>query len=111
MDDIIKSLTHTAAPDSSWNGKQPNPSTSKVPYRVYNIGAHEPVHLLSFIETLKAALGLEAKKQLLPMQAGEVPATYANVDALGKATGYKPNTSIEQGIGEFVKWYTGYYKL
>lgn len=111
VDGIIKSLKNTAVPDASWNGKQPNPSTSKAPYRVYNIGAHEPVHLLSFIETLEEALGVEAKKQLLPIQAGDVPATYANVDALGESTGYKPETSIKEGIGNFVKWYKAYYKV
>lgn len=109
VDGVIKSLTHTAAPDATWNGKQPNPSTSKAPYRVYNIGAHDPVHLLSFIETLEEALGIEAKKQLLPIQPGDVPATYANVDALGASTGYKPGTSIKEGIGNFVKWYKAYY--
>ena len=109
VDGIVKALNHTAEPDATWTGKSPNPSTSKAPYRVFNIGAHEPVHLLSFIETLEEALGVEAKKQLLPMQAGDVPATYANVDALEKVTGYKPSVSIKEGIGYFVKWYKDYY--
>lgn len=109
VDGIVKALNHTAEPDATWTGKSPNPSTSKAPYRVFNIGAHEPVHLLSFIETLEEALGVEAKKQLLPMQAGDVPATYANVDALEKVTGYKPSVSIKEGIGNFVKWYKDYY--
>ena len=108
VDGIVKALDHTAEPDPTWTGKSPNPSTSKAPYRVFNIGAHEPVHLLSFIETLEEALGVEAKKQLLPMQAGDVPATYANVDALEKVTGYKPSVSIKEGIGNFVKWYKDY---
>ena len=111
VEGVVRSLDNVASGNPEWNGKEPDPSTSKAPYRVFNIGAQTPVHLLKFIETLEAALGVEAKKDLLPMQPGDVVATYANVDALAAVTGYKPSTSIEQGIKAFVKWYRGYYKL
>ena len=111
VDGVLKALDNNAASDESWSGKTPNPSTSKAPYRIYNIGAHEPVHLLSFIETLENALGVKAKKNLLPIQAGDVPATYANVDALNKNTGYMPKVSITEGITNFVSWYRSYYKI
>ena len=111
VDGIIKALNDVAKPDTDWNGKNPNPSTSKAPYRVYNIGAHDPVHLLSFIETLEEALGVKAKKQLLPIQPGDVPATYANVDALGNSTGYQPKTSVKEGVQNFVAWYKDYYQI
>ncbi len=111
VDGILKALDNTASADLEWNGKSPNPASSKAPYKVYNIGAHDPVHLLSFIETLEGALGIKAKKRLLPMQPGDVVATYANVDALGTATGYKPKISIKEGIANFVDWYRAYYKV
>lgn len=109
VEGIIKALDNVATSDSSWTGKMPNPSTSKSPYKVYNIGAHEPVHLLTFIETLEEALGVKAKKQLLPMQPGDVPATYADVKALESAAGYRPTTSIKEGVDKFVEWYKSYY--
>ena len=111
VDGITKALDNVASADPLWTGKAPNPSTSKSPYKVFNIGAHEPVHLLTFIETLEEAIGVKAKKKLLPMQAGDVPATYADVKALGNATGYKPNTSIKEGIANFVGWYKEYYRI
>ena len=115
IDDIVEGVVRTldkpATPDDTWDGKHPNPATSKAPYRVYNIGAQTPVHLLSFIETLEAALGVEAKKALLPMQPGDVQATYANVDALANDTGYRPSTSIQTGISAFVDWYRDYYQV
>ena len=89
----------------------PDPSSSKAPYKVYNIGAQTPVHLLSFIETLEKALGIEAKKALLPMQPGDVPDTYADVSSLVADTGYKPSTSVETGVKAFVDWYRGFYNI
>ena len=111
VEGVIRTLDTPAMPDDTWDGKHPNPATSKAPYRVYNIGAQKPVHLLSFIETLESALGVEAKKALLPMQPGDVQATYANVDALANDTGYRPSTSIQTGIGAFVEWYRDYYQV
>lgn len=111
VEGVVRALDRPAAPDDTWSGKTPNPATSKAPYRVYNIGAQKPVHLLSFIETLESALGVKAKKALLPMQPGDVQATYANVDNLANDTGYRPSTSIETGIQAFVDWYRDYYKV
>lgn len=114
IDDIVEgvvgSAMHTATSDPSWNALSPSPSSSKAPWRVYNIGAQTPVHLLTFIETIEQSLGKEAQKNMLPMQPGDVEATYADVEALVEAIGYRPNTSLEQGIKNFVDWYTDFYK-
>ena len=111
VEGVIRTLDRPAQSDESWSSKAPNPATSKAPWRVYNIGAQNPVNLLKFIETLEQALGVKADKELLPMQPGDVPDTYANVDALVNDTGYRPSIGIEHGIGEFVKWYREYYKV
>jgi UDP-glucuronate 4-epimerase len=110
VEGIIRTLDNTATGNEDWSGKTPDPSTSKAPYRVYNIGAQTPVNLLHFIETLEKALGIEAQKNLLPMQPGDVPDTYADVSALIAATGYQPKTSVEQGIEQFVQWYKDFYQ-
>lgn len=115
IDDIVEGVVRCtdriAAPNPEWSGDKPDPGTSKAPYRVYNIGNNNPVHLLTFIETLEDALGIKAEKNLLPLQPGDVPATYANVDDLVKDMGYKPSTSIETGIKNFVNWYKEFYKV
>ncbi|MFC4700122.1 NAD-dependent epimerase [Glaciecola siphonariae] len=107
---VIQSTMHVASPNSNWDGKAPDPSSSKGPWRVYNIGAQTPVHLMTFIETIEKALGKEAKKNMLPMQPGDVEATYADVESLVKDVGYRPSVSLEQGIEKFVAWYKHYYK-
>ena len=96
-------------PDSKWSGDHPDPSTSFSPYRIYNIGNNQPVELLDFIHTLERIIGKKAKMNMLPMQLGDVPATYADVDDLIKDVGFKPRTSIEDGIGKFYQWYKEYY--
>jgi len=106
---IILALDQVVVGDKTWNGKKPNPSTSKAPWKVYNIGAQTPVNLLAFIETLELALGKNAIKELLPMQAGDVPDTYADVSTLANDTGYNPKTTLQEGIGNFVSWYNGFY--
>jgi UDP-glucuronate 4-epimerase len=106
---VIKTMMHVAQPNPEWDAKSPSPSSSKAPWRVYNIGAQTPVHLLTFIETIEKALGKTAEKNLLPMQPGDVQATYADVEALVKDVGYRPSTSLDEGITEFVKWYKGFY--
>lgn len=111
VEGVIRTLDRPAQADESWQGTTPNPATSKAPWRVYNIGAQNPVNLLNFIETLEKALGMTANKELLPMQPGDVPDTYADVESLVKDTGYRPSIGIEQGIGEFVKWYRDYYQI
>jgi UDP-glucuronate 4-epimerase len=113
IDDIIEGVVRatSAIPvaDGGWNGNVPDPGTSYAPYRIYNIGNNNPVGLLSFIETLERCMGKTAKKNLLPIQAGDVPATYADVDDLARDVGFRPATPIEEGIGKFVKWYCDYY--
>ncbi|OFC69927.1 NAD-dependent epimerase [Alteromonas confluentis] len=115
IDDIVSGVVATmennAASDTDWSGLTPNPGTSSAPWRVYNIGAQKPVHLLTFIETLEKALGKSAIKDLLPMQKGDVQDTYADVEALVKDTGYRPQTDIEEGITNFVEWYKAFYKI
>ena len=111
VEGVIRSLDNVAKPNESWDGSNPDPSTSKAPYKVYNIGAQTPVHLLKFIETLESALGIEAKKELLPMQPGDVPDTYADVSSLVEDTGYQPSTDVETGVKAFVDWYRDFYKV
>lgn len=111
VEGIIRTLDNTAQPNPDWSGKTPDPGTSKAPWRVYNIGAQTPVHLLEYIETLESKLGKVAEKELLPLQMGDVPDTYADVEALVNDVGYRPQTNIDKGIGNFVEWYKKYYKI
>lgn len=111
VEGVIRSLDNVAKPNESWDGSNPDPSTSKAPYKVYNIGAQTPVHLLKFIETLESALGIEAKKELLPIQPGDVPDTYADVSSLVADTGYQPSTNVETGVKAFVHWYRNFYNV
>lgn len=109
VDGVIRSLDNIPQGNDAWDGKKPDPSTSKAPYQIYNIGAQNPVNLLSFIESLESALGKQAIKEMLPMQPGDVPDTYADVSALAKNTGYQPQTGIKTGVQNFVDWYLRYY--
>jgi len=113
VDDIVEGVVRVAdrppAPNLSWSGLQPDPGSSFAPYRIYNIGNNQPVELLYFIETLEKCLGKAAVKNLLPLQPGDVPATFADIDTLMADTGFKPATSIEEGVSRFVAWYRGYY--
>jgi len=115
IDDIVEGLARLgrrpAAPDPSWDSSHPTPSTSNAPYRIYNIGNHEPVRLLRMIEVLEDCLGRKAEKRFLPIQPGDVPATYADIDDLRHDIGFEPNTSIEVGIERFVRWYRDYYQV
>lgn len=110
VEGVIRTLDQVARPDQAWNGERPDPATSKAPYRIYNIGSNNPVELLHYIEVLEDCLGKKAEKNLLPLQPGDVPDTYADVDALAKDVDYRPSTKIEDGIANFVKWYRDYYK-
>ncbi len=110
VEGIIRTLDKVAQPNPDWTGKDPDSGTSMAPWRIYNIGNQSPVELMSYIETLEKFLGKTAEKVLLPLQPGDVPDTYADVEALVKDVGYKPNTTIEQGIEKFVSWYEEYYK-
>jgi UDP-glucuronate 4-epimerase len=98
-------------PDPNWSGDKPDPATSNAPYRLYNIGNHTPVALLDFIATIEKAVGKPAKKNLLPMQPGDVHATYADVSELKSATGFEPKTPLDEGIKRFVAWYRAYYRV
>ena len=110
VEGVIRTLDHPAQPDPSYDAEQPNPGTSSAPYRVYNIGNDQPVQLLRFIELLEHNLGRTVDKHLLPMQPGDVPDTWADVSALRRDVGYAPNTSIEDGVARFVKWYREYHQ-
>lgn len=113
IDDVVEGVLRTAdrvpAPNPDWSGANPDPASSSAPYRLYNIGNHNPVELMHFISCLEKALGREAKKNFLPLQPGDVPATYADVDDLAADVGFAPSTPIEDGIRHFVDWYRSYY--
>ena len=115
IDDAVESVIRIAdlipAPDPAWVSDHPDPSSSSAPFRLYNVGNHEPVEVLEVIALLEEALGRKATKNFLPMQAGDVAATYADVESLHRATGFKPRTSMREGITLFVEWYKEFYKL
>src|SRR5690606_3383800 len=99
------------APDPKWSGMAPDPSSSFAPYRIYNIGNNKPVELLKFIEVIEEKLGKKAVKNFMPIQDGDVPETYADVDDLMRDVDFKPSTPIEVGISNFIDWYREYYKI
>lgn len=115
IDDIVEGVVRvldkpaTANPD--WHGEQPDPGTSKAPWRVYNIGNNQPIELMEYIGALERALGKTAEKELLPLQPGDVVATYANVDDLVEQFQYKPCTSVDEGVNQFVAWYRAYFNI
>ncbi|MEI6206735.1 MAG: NAD-dependent epimerase [Desulfuromonadales bacterium] len=109
VEGVVRVIDRLPLANPSWNGDRPDPGTSRAPYRIYNIGNNSPVELLHFIETLERCLGSSAEKNLLPIQAGDVPETYADVDDLTREVGFRPCTTIEEGIGRFVEWYRWYY--
>jgi UDP-glucuronate 4-epimerase len=113
IDDIVESvirvLDRAPSADATFDRQHPHPARSWAPYRVLNVGNHKPVELMTYIHTLEAALGKKAKLNLLPMQAGDVPATNADTSALQELTSFSPSTTVEQGIGCFVSWYRAYY--
>jgi UDP-glucuronate 4-epimerase len=107
---VIASLDHIATPNESWDSNKPDPATSRAPYRLYNIGNNRPVELMQYIEVLEQCLGRKAEKNLLPLQAGDVPDTWADAEDLVRDVGYRPATPVEEGVRRFVEWYLGYYK-
>ena len=111
VEGVIRVIDNVPQPDPDWRGDEADSATSYAPYKLYNIGNNNPVELMKFIETLEDCLGKKAQKNLLPIQAGDVPATYADIDGLVKDVGFKPATTIEQGIRKFVEWYKGYYGI
>ena len=114
IDDVVEGILRISdkipQPNRSWSGETPDPATSPAPYRLYNIGNHQKVDLLHFIAVLEETLGKRAKMRLQPMQPGDVPATYADVDDLIEDIGFKPVTAIEVGVKRFVEWYLDYYR-
>jgi UDP-glucuronate 4-epimerase len=109
VEGVVRVLDTPATPDPSWDGNHPDPARSFAPYRVFNIGNNQPVQLMTYIETLERALGKTAKKNFLPMQQGDVPSTMADVSLLEEAVGFRPRTTVEEGIGKFVSWYREYF--
>ena len=111
VEGVIKTLDSPAVSNIDWNSNQPDPATSKAPWRIYNIGNNKPVQLMNYIDALEKTLEKKAKINFLPLQPGDVPDTYANVDNLKKQFNYKPETSVFEGVSNFVKWYKDYYKI
>ena len=113
VDDVVEGVVRVtdriATPAPEWSSEDPDPGTSRVPWRVYNIGNHTPVELMRLIEILEDALGRTAVKNYLPMQPGDVPATYADVEDLSRDVGFTPSTPIEVGVQRFVDWYREFY--
>jgi UDP-glucuronate 4-epimerase len=111
VEGIVRVLRRPATPNPDWRADAPDSATSRAPYRLYNIGNHSPVELSQFIEIIEDCLGKKAVKNLLPLQAGDVPISFADVEDLSRDTGFAPNTPIETGIARFVEWYQAYYKI
>ncbi|MCR9258211.1 MAG: NAD-dependent epimerase [Pseudomonadaceae bacterium] len=111
VEGVVRACDRVAQADESWNPSAPDPASSKAPYRLYNIGSNNPVNLSHYIEVLEQTLGIQAKRNLLPLQPGDVPDTAADVSDLVADMGYHPQTQIETGIANFVAWYRSYYKV
>ena len=111
VEGVVRVIDRVPQPNASWNGERPDPASSLAPYRIYNIGNNQPIKLTKFIELLEAELGKKAEKILLPLQPGDVPATYADVDDLMTDVGFRPAMPIEEGIRRFVAWYREYYRV
>ncbi|WP_323757884.1 NAD-dependent epimerase [Roseivirga sp.] len=115
IDDIVEGITRVndnpPKGNESWSGKTPDPASSKAPYKIYNIGNNSPVMLMDFVRTIERALGKEAEKEFMPMQPGDVSATYADVQGLIDNFDYKPETTLEDGVGKFIEWYRNFYKI
>ncbi|EES89435.1 NAD-dependent epimerase [Helicobacter canadensis] len=111
VEGVVRVIDNIPTPNPQWNGKNPDPHSSKAPYKIYNIGNNNPIKLMDFIEAIEKEVGKVAKKNMLPLQPGDVPATYANVDDLVSELNYKPNTSIQTGIKNFVKWYREFFEV
>jgi len=115
VDDIVEAIVRLVARppqgDPAWSGDRPDPSTSAAPWRIYNIGNNKPEELMHVVAVLERALGREAVKELAPMEPGDVPATYADVDDLMRDVGFRPSTSIEDGVDRFVRWFKDYHQL
>src|SRR5690606_30158064 len=108
VEGVIRTMDHNAAPNPDWDPARPDPGTSRAPYRIYNIGNQRPVELMRYIEVIEECLGRKAEKNLLPMQPGDVPDTWADAEDLARDVGYAPSTPVEEGVRRFVDWYLDY---
>ncbi len=111
VEGVVRTLDHTATPNAEWNTTDPDPASSNAPYRIYNIGNRAPVELMRYIEVIEECVGRKAETNMLPMQPGDVPDTWADTADLAKDVGYEPATPIEQGVKNFVDWYRDFYKV
>jgi UDP-glucuronate 4-epimerase len=111
VEGVVRAVDRIPQADPNWNSEEPDPATSSAPYRIYNIGNNNPVQLTDFIAMLEKTIGREAKKNFLPMQPGDVPATFADVSDLSADVGFAPSTPLEVGLGRFVNWYRDYYRV
>ena len=110
VEGVIRVLDKPAEPNPSWDGANPDPGSSRAPWRVYNIGNHRPVELMDYISAIESSLGMTAEKELLPLQPGDVPDTFADVEDLVREFDYQPSMPVEEGVGRFVEWYRQYYE-
>jgi UDP-glucuronate 4-epimerase len=110
VEGVVRTMDHTATSNPDWDSATPDPGTSRAPYRLYNIGNQQPVELMRYIEVIEECLGKQAHKNMLPLQQGDVPDTWADTEALVTDVGYQPSTPIEVGVKNFVDWYLEYYK-
>ncbi len=111
VEGVIRTMDHTAEPNVDWDAANPDPGTSRAPYRIYNIGNQQPVELMRYIEVIEECVGRTAEKNMLPLQPGDVPDTFADTEDLAKDVGYQPSTSIETGVRNFIDWYVDYYGI
>jgi UDP-glucuronate 4-epimerase len=111
VEGVIRTMDHVAEPNAAWDSDEPDPGTSRAPYRLYNIGNQQPIELMRYIEVIEECVGKKAEKNLLPMQPGDVPDTWADAEDLARDVGYRPGTPIETGVRKFVDWYIDYYQI
>jgi UDP-glucuronate 4-epimerase len=111
VEGVVHACDHVAMPNEAWDSDAPDPGTSRAPYRLYNIGNQQPVELMHYIGVIEECLGRKAEKNLLPLQAGDVPDTWADVEDLVTDVGYRPNTPVEVGVRRFIDWYLDYYDI
>jgi UDP-glucuronate 4-epimerase len=111
VEGVVRTMDKTAEPNPDWDSEKPDPGTSRAPYRLYNIGNQQPVELMRYIEVIEECVGRKAEMNMLPLQPGDVPATWADTEDLAQDTGYRPSTPVEEGVRRFVDWYRDYYSV
>jgi UDP-glucuronate 4-epimerase len=111
VEGVVRVMDKIPQPNPDWNSANPDPGSSNAPYKIYNIGNNQPVELIRFIETIEDCLGIKAEKNFMPIQPGDVPTTFADVDDLVKDVGFQPSTPIDVGIANFINWYRIFYQI